>query len=255
MSKYVVNLLDALKPFVERPFAEKFLQTQGIIAKNLHEHWGKAAVSWSGGKDSTLVLYLVRQLAPNVDVVFNNTGIEYPETVRFIHNLAATWNLNLIETTPKKTFWKCAEEFGYPGGSKRGTVHCCYYLKEKPTLDQIRVHGWEAVFDGLTATESWTRMFNARDRGTCYFKKHWKVQVVHPILYWTEEEVFGFFESEGIPNNPLYSQGARRVGCMACTAYKTWEVRMAAENPKLYAIIKLRKDGQYSLPLEGAKVE
>lgn len=255
--KYKINLLDELKPLVERPFAEKFLQTQGIIAKNLHQHWGKSVVAWSGGKDSTLVLYLVRQLDPTVDVVFNNTGVEYPETVRYIHELAVAWGLNLIETKPTKGFWKCAAEYGFPDGTKRGankgrkdkTPHCCYFLKEKPMIDQIRARGWEAIFDGITAVESWIRMFNARDMGTCYSHKKWKVEKVHPILYWTEEEVFAFFESEGIPNNPLYSQGLTRVGCMTCSAYKDWEAIMAAMNPKLYAIIKLRKDGQHTLKL------
>ncbi len=259
MKKYNVNLLDELKPLVERPFAEKFLQTQGIIARNLMLHKGKSVVAWSGGKDSTLVLYLVRQLFPTVDVVFNNTGVEYPETICFIRELTAAWGLDLIETKPKKNFWQCGIEYGYPDGSKGGlhgkTPHCCYFLKEKPMLDQIRIHGWEAVFDGITLVESRIRMFVARDKGTCSFNKHWKVQKVHPILYWTEEEVFAFIESEGIPNNPLYSQGARRVGCSTCTAFKTWEATMVAINPKLYAIIKLRKDGQYSLPLERAKVK
>lgn len=257
MKKYKINLLDELKSLVEMPFADKLPITKTIIARNLREYPGKTVVAWSGGKDSTLVLYLVRQLEPNVDVVFNNTGIEYPETVRFINELMVAWNLNLIETKPKKTFWKCAEEFGFPDGTKRGsnkgrkdkTPHCCYYLKERPMLEEIRVHGWEVIFDGITAVESWIRMFNARDRGTCYFNKKWNIQKVHPILYWTEEEVFAFFESEGIPNNPLYSQGLRRVGCMACTAYKDWEATMAVVNPKLYSIIKLRKDGQHTLKL------
>ncbi len=252
MKRYHVNLLKELKPLVERPFNEKLVQTMGIVAKNLHENYGKAFVSWSGGKDSTLVLYFVRQLYPDIPVAWTNTGVEYPETIRFIHKLASEWNLNFFETkSTKMNFWQCAEKWGFPDGSKRGKSvdHCCYYLKEKPMLDLIRANGWQASFDGVTAVESRTRMFVARDKGTCSFNKHWKIMKVHPILYWTPEEVFAFFESEGIPNNPLYSQGADRVGCMVCSAYKTWEINMARENPKLYSIIKFRKDGQYSLKL------
>ncbi len=114
MKKYNVNLLEELKPLVERPFNEKFLQTQGIIAKNLMLYKGKSVVAWSGGKDSTVILYLVRQMVPNVDVVFNNTGVEYAETIRFIRELTAAWGLDLIETKPKKGFWKCAAEYGFP---------------------------------------------------------------------------------------------------------------------------------------------
>lgn len=250
MTKYHINLIKELKPLVEIPFADKLPVTKVLIERNLREHPGKAVVSWSGGKDSTVVLYLVRQLEPNIDVVFNNTGVEYPETVNFVHEWAATWGLNLIETRPMKNFWKCAAEWGFPDGHKGGKTatapHCCWFLKEKPMLDAIRAHGWEANFDGVTAVESQIRMFTARDKGTCYFKKHWKVKIVHPILYWTESEVLDFIDAEGLPKNPLYEGRLTRVGCMTCTAYKNWEAIMAAESPKLYSIIKLRKDGQYS---------
>jgi phosphoadenosine phosphosulfate reductase len=249
MSKYNVNLLDVLKPFVEIPFADKLAATKAIIETTVAALPRKTVVAWSGGKDSTLVLYLVRQLEPDVDVVFNNTGVEYPETVRFVHEMTAAWNVNLIETKPKKGFWQCADEYGFPDKSKGGvhgkTPHCCYFLKEKPMEDAMRGHDWTAVFDGVTAVESRIRMFTARNKGTSYFNAHWKKFRVRPILYWTEEEVFEYFKTEGIPNNPRYAMGSRRVGCMACSAYKTWEANMSRENPKLYRIIKLRKDGHF----------
>lgn len=261
MSKrYKVNLLDELKPHVEIPFPDKYVTTKSIIARNLREHRGKAVVAWSGGKDSTLVLYLVHQLEPDISVVFNNTGVEYPETVEYIHELADAWKLNFIETHPDTTFWKVGAKFGYPGGTKhgrkkirRGTAspHCCYYLKEKPMFDVIRDQGWTCSFDGVTAVESWVRMFVARDKGTCYTNKHWNIKKVRPILYWTEDEVFQFFHDERILLNPLYERGMTRVGCMPCTSYKTWEEDMKRENPKLYAVVKFRKDGYYQPEMKG----
>lgn len=246
--KYNINLLESLKDKVEIPLEEKLRLTDAVIETNLRKFRDDCVVSWSGGKDSTLVLWFVREIWPDIKVVFNDTGVEYPETIQFIKEVAASWKLNLTITKPIKTFWKCAEEYGFPNGSKSNnqenkTPHCCYFLKEKPMKDAIRLYKWKAVFDGVTAVESRIRMFSARDYGTCHFNTKWHIQKVRPILYWTEDEVFDFMKREGIPLNPRYSMGARRVGCMTCTAYKSWESRMSMENPKLYTIIKARKDG------------
>ena len=52
-----------------------------------------------------------------------------------------------------------------------------------------------------------------------------------------------------IPNNPLYAKGIDRIGCMPCTAFVAWESQLQKFNPKLYRIIKLRKDKQYVMEL------
>jgi len=210
-------------------------------------------VAFSGGKDSEVVLWLCLQQKPSVSVVFNNTGVEYPDTVRFVARLEDEWGLNLIVTHPEKSFWDCIEQYGFPQGSKRkahaNKAYCCYWLKEKPMLLAIREKGWLAYCTGNTAVESWQRMFRAKSHGMCFHYKKWDICKVHPILWWTEDEVWGFLHKEGLPINEAYTRGAKRVGCMPCTAYKSWEKEMMKMSPNLYKIIKLRKDNQYVMGL------
>lgn len=61
------------------------------------------AVAFSGGKDSTVLLHLVRAQRPDVYVIYGNTGVEYPECVQFVRWLKGEWNLNLHEARPGKT--------------------------------------------------------------------------------------------------------------------------------------------------------
>lgn len=248
-----MNLLREVKEKVERPFSEKLLEAQGLIAHNLMVFKGKTAVAFSGGKDSEVVLYLTLQLNPDVPVVFNNTGVEYPETVKFVAMLAGQWSLNLIVTHPEKSFWDCIEQYGFADGSKArasgSKAPCCYWLKEKPMLMAIRQNGWLGYFSGETASESWRRMIWARSRGTCFHLKKEKVCKIKPLLWWTEDEVWNFIRDNNLPINEAYSKGAKRVGCMPCTAFKHWEVQMQKVNPKLYRLIKLRKDNQYVMEL------
>jgi 3'-phosphoadenosine 5'-phosphosulfate sulfotransferase (PAPS reductase)/FAD synthetase len=229
------------------PFPDKLALTQVIIERNLREMGRDCAVAFSGGKDSTLVTWLVIQLYPDIPVVFNDTGVEYPETVRFVHTTAKAWNLNLIETRPERTFWQCVDKWGWPA-DKRAKVSegkntgkkCCYWLKEKPMKLALRSLKAKGYFTGVTAVENRTRMFVARDKGTCYqtdgFRK------VHPILYWTPAEVRGYLRECGLAMNPVYERGADRVGCSVCTAFLSWETQLSAVNPKLYALVKARKN-------------
>jgi len=241
-----IRLLPELEPLVNRPFSEKWLQTQSIIARNLMLMGKNCAATFSGGKDSLIEVRLITRLYPDIPVVFNNTGVEYPETVEFVHEVASMWNLNLVETKPEITFWDCVDKWGFPVGKrpKKGipsSKKCCYHLKDKPMSFILKCLGSKGYFTGVTAVENRTRMFNARDKGTCYQVKN--VRKVHPILYWTPDDVWSFLDDNKLPVNPVYFRGAERVGCSTCTAFMDWKKQLSAVNPKLYKLVKLRKDG------------
>jgi len=240
-----LRLLPELEPLVGMSFPDKRAVTEVIIQRNLREMGKNCAIAFSGGKDSLVVLFMVIQHCPDIPVVFNNTGVEYPETVRFVHETAQAWNLNLIETRPEMTFWDCVNKWGFPVGKrpKRGqpsSKKCCYHLKDKPMSFILKCLGSEGYFTGVTAMENRTRMFNARDKGTCYQVNG--VRKVHPILYWTEDEVWSYLAENRIDANPVYYRGANRVGCSTCTAFMDWEKQMSIVNPKLYQLVKSRKD-------------
>ena len=70
-------------------------------------------VSFSGGKDSTVLLHLVRECYPNVKAVFSDTGLEYPEIRNFVKTIE-----NVDWVKPEMTFHKIVLEHGYPVFSK-----------------------------------------------------------------------------------------------------------------------------------------
>jgi 3'-phosphoadenosine 5'-phosphosulfate sulfotransferase (PAPS reductase)/FAD synthetase len=108
-----------LKQMQSLPLEIKIIKTQ-LRIKEWYEHWdGQVYVSFSGGKDSTVLLKLVRELYPDVPAVFADTGLEYPE----IRDFVRTFN-NVVWLKPKMTFNKVIEMYGYPVFSKdvSGTI-------------------------------------------------------------------------------------------------------------------------------------
>ena len=83
--------------------------------REFHEHYqGDTYISFSGGKDSTVLLDLVRKIYPNTPAVFVDTGLEYPEIKDFVRTIP-----NVIWTKPKMPFNKVIEKYGYPVISKK----------------------------------------------------------------------------------------------------------------------------------------
>lgn len=104
---------DDLKDMQALPLERKIQISQTRIIEYIQKTGGKCAVSFSGGKDSTVVLDLVRRVNPEIPAIFSNTGLEFPEIVKF-----AMSKDNVIVVRPKKNFMQVLLEFGYPLISK-----------------------------------------------------------------------------------------------------------------------------------------
>ena len=103
-----------------KPLSEK---VQISIARIIewYETWGgQVYVSFSGGKDSTVLLDLVRRVYPDVRGAFSDTGLEYPEIKEFVKTFP-----NVTIVRPKHSFKEILTKYGYPIISKEiaGCVH------------------------------------------------------------------------------------------------------------------------------------
>lgn len=97
------------------PLEQKVQRTKELILEWYLQYKGKVYVSFSGGKDSTVLLHIARSIKglENIVGVFSDTGLEYPEIREFVK----TWD-NIIWIKPKLTFKQVIEEYGYPIISK-----------------------------------------------------------------------------------------------------------------------------------------
>jgi hypothetical protein len=98
-----------LKELQALPLDRKIQISQARIIEWYQKNNGNVCVSFSGGKDSTVLLHLVRTLYPDVPAVFSNTGLEYPEIQKFVRTFP---NVDIV--VPKMRFDQVISTYGYP---------------------------------------------------------------------------------------------------------------------------------------------
>ena len=121
--------INELKTMQNYPLELKIMKTEQRIIEWVSEYGIDGVyVAFSGGKDSTVLLHIVRSLYPNIEGVFANTGNEFPEIIQFVRE-----QKNIKWVKPRKSFAKVIKEEGYPVISKKTSrmIHDCQNPTEK----------------------------------------------------------------------------------------------------------------------------
>lgn len=235
------------------PLEAKIIHSQDVI-KKWYEYWeGNVYVAFSGGKDSTVLLNLVRELYPEVPAVFVDTGLEYPEIREFVKTIN-----NVIWLKPKLSFKQVIDKYGYPVISKEQSQYiyqyrtaksektkqlrwygdskkrfkisdkwkylvdapfkisdqCCTYLKKQPVKKYDKETGFKP-FIGKLADESNMRKTQYLRNGGCNAFQN-KKPTSNPLSIWLEQDIWDYIHQTNIPYSPIYNMGYKRTGCMFC---------------------------------------
>ncbi len=228
-----------------------------LIKLALERHGSdKVAVSWSGGRCSTVILHMALQICPDIRVFHTDHGVHYPETSRYVRRMAKEWNLNLAIAKPERTFWEIVKEKGFPkprvpmdpkrGQSAVRTPACCRWLKEKPLADFRKKEGIEAFIVGMRAAEARIRALSMYQKGQFYLVKKLKAWKYNPIAFWITKELVSYCQANDVPISPIYKT-AFRSGCWPCTAFVGWRDQLMRTNPKYYDFMVKKLGGQQML--------
>lgn len=168
---------------------------------------GPVEISYSGGKDSDVILELAKMAGIPYRAIYKNTTIDPPGTIKHCKSKG-------VEVlAPTINFFDLVKKKGPPTMRAR---FCCEVLKEYKVLDR--------AVQGIRRCESTARAKRYKEPTVCRFYKSKKnhVEVFLPILEWTDEDVAQFIAERGIKCHPLYydEQGnfhvERRLGCIGC---------------------------------------
>lgn len=209
----------------------------GFSKKYVNDETNAAFVSFSGGKDSTVVSDLVRKALGNPSIIhiFGNTTLEFPQTYEYIERFKKTNRKTplLRAENKEQDFFNLCETFGPPSRALRW---CCTIFKTGFIGDKIRKTFPDRksilTFYGIRRSESTSR--NNYERSS-EGKKISKQLVASPIIDWLDYDIWLYLLTTKIDFNSAYRLGYTRVGCWCCPNNSKWSQFLASiYMPEMY---------------------
>ena len=179
------------------------------IIREAHKKFGNdVAVAFSGGKDSTTLLHLIRTVFEGEmpwKVFTLDTGAEFEEIKAFMKSLAEQWKFEIMVLRNEQ-----APDITIPPSDK---AECCYQRKVMPVNAAIIEHQLKALMTAVRWDEQSSRVdepfFSPKET-----PPHVRVQ---PILHFRELDVWSYIKKYSIPYCELYKKGYRSIDCAPCT--------------------------------------
>ena len=188
---------------------EKKIQKSIDVILETEKRFGREgiALTWTGGKDSTTLLHLVKN-AYNGTIpfrVFNiDTSVKFKEIYEFRDRLSKEWNINLIilrHPNPQEVI-KTAKDH----------AECCFLLKTQVLEKGVKEYSVKALLTAIRWDEHPAR---AEEK---YFSQRENHLRVNPILHFMERDIWEYIKKNDVPYCELYKKGYRSLGCEPCTS-------------------------------------
>lgn len=240
LDKYVLKLRQSM------PLKDKIRFTERRIIEWV-EHFGinGCYISFSGGKDSTVLLHIVREMYPEIEAVFVDTGLEYPEIRKFVKTFE-----NVTILRPEMRFDKVLEKYGYPIVGKE-VSQCVDEARKGYKYQIVKLNGERKDKDGNKSRynyDKWNFLLNApfKISNKCcnvmkkkpvhkFYKdtkkapiiatmaeesqlreQHYlqtgcnafnnKIPTSTPIAFWTEQDILEYIDTYKIPIASVYGE-------------------------------------------------
>lgn len=194
------------------PLEEKIASSVDFLSSLARDYDpARVVVAWTGGKDSTTVLWLWREALKRTGgklmrAISIDTGLKFPEVIAFRQRMTAQWGVDVHVARPEVRLES------YPVAKDK--VSCCADLKIAPLKRALRMMRVEVLLTGVRADEHPSR----NGRRPLEQRTDPDIMEANPILHWTEMDVWAHITQAGLPYCGLYDLGYRSLGCRPCTA-------------------------------------
>lgn len=164
-------------------------------------------MSSSFGAQSAVMLHMVSNLAPRVPIILVDTGYLFPETYQFIENMSKRLDLNLhvyqstLSNERQEALYGKLWEQGKEGLEKYNLMNKVEPMNR--AMVELKAKGWLA---GLRREQASSR------KHLDVVMKQGNVTKIHPIIDWTDREIYQYLTNNNLPYHPLWEDGYVSIG-------------------------------------------
>lgn len=183
----------------------KIEKAKRVLRDAYGEYRDEMAIFWTGGKDSTVLLHLVRDVFGKNNVfrtLFLDTQLDFEEVYDFIEKIRHDWNLNLI--TVKTSREQMKKYNSLP--TKAARVKLASLFKIILLKQAVKKYKLPALIIGIRWDEHLERI------GEKYWSRRVDHVRIHPLLHFTEKDIWDYTRKYKLPYISLYDKGYRSLG-------------------------------------------
>ena len=185
--------------------ADLTAQAVDLIAAQLGDAQ-RPAITSSFQSECVVLTDLLRQVRPDIPVLFLDTFHHFPQTLAYRDEMTARYGLNLINlraAEPKVGLWQA-----------ESTDACCARHKVGPLFSSLEAY--DVWFTALRRDQSASRA-NLQEVEPFRLPSGNAIRKVAPLAAWTARDVWRYAKDHDIPLLPLYELGYTSIGCEPCT--------------------------------------
>lgn len=207
---------------------KKIAQAIRLLKATAPKDGSPVEVAYSGGKDSDVILQLVKESGIPYRAIYKNTTIDPPGTIKHVREMG-------VEIAPPRnglSFFALIRKKGAPSRNYR---FCCQELKEYHVDNSMHT-----TIIGVRKSESTKRAARYTEPTACIGTKNDPNEAVYPLLEWTDADVLEFLLNRKVKCAPIYydEDGTfhveRRLGCMCCPlTYRKKRVKEFQQWPRM----------------------
>lgn len=169
------------------------------------QHMKKPYISFSGGKDSLVMLHMILEQKQDLPVIYWDADASYPDTDEFLNRLAIQWKLDFkrIKTEPMLNIFR---KYGinHPQIEEKTMIATVY----RPIAKLMKQYHFDGVFVGLREEESFGRRQLIKHKGQTFWNKYQHVTECLPVAYFRTEDIWAYITSRNLPYNSVYDHTA-----------------------------------------------
>lgn len=185
-------------------------RAEALLEYAVAEYRDRITFASSFGAEDVVLIDMLAQMKPDIDIFFLDTDLHFPETYATIRRLEERYNRTFTSVKSRLSLAEQSEQYGEQLWRTDPDL-CCHIRKVEPL--QHYLQQFDAWITGIRREQSPTRAHAQKIETDARFG----LIKFNPLADWTHADVWAYIMEHRVPYNPLHDRNYPSIGCSVCT--------------------------------------